>query len=170
MIHVSDKDRTAPAKLTYNLCGSRHIRNHGNKVGCRYEGKQENNRCNRCTVLQAFCHYRPHMKFGKGNAFIGVCHSVHKVVCLYQHASLVTWPRSLPPGAGGGVGGGSASWRGKVCIKADPLPWDTVNKWAVCILLECILVQLFIHFNRIYFTSEMHWNLWILFPPLIHWL
>ena len=45
-----------------------------------------------------------------------------------------------PQGEGGLHAGGSAS--GWVCIQGDPhwILWDTVNKWAVCIILECILV------------------------------
>ena len=85
---------------------------------------------------------------GQGNVFTRVCHSVHREGLASQRHH-----RSHDQG-GLHLGGGSAS---RVELDrppplglhmggwADPpkihgILWDMVNKWAVCILLECFLV------------------------------
>ena len=83
--------------------------------------------------------YRPQMKLQEGNIFTGVCDSVHRVGVWSRGGGAWSWGRvhgrggawswggSGPSGVPGGVPGG------------DPPRWLLLR--AVCILLECILVQ-----------------------------
>ena len=68
--------------------------------------------------------YHPRTKFGQGNVFTPVCHSVHRGFCIWEGGIL--HPEGSVPG---GVG------------RPPPILQDTANVRAVCILLECILVE-----------------------------
>ena len=71
------------------------------------------------------------MKLRQGNVFTPVCHSIHRGVCVSATPLGQTSPGQIPPMHAG--------------IHTPPLPsgcWDTVNKRAVRILLECILVEI----------------------------
>ena len=83
------------------------------------------------TILQFFLLFSSHTKYGEGNVFIGVYHYVQRGVCIPRMSWDSIPPQKADPSA----------------QKVDPLRnqtprmlQDTVNKWAVRILLECILV------------------------------
>ena len=115
--------------------------------------------------------YRSHTKYGEGNVFTPVCHSVHRGVwlgrgvCLGREGGL-PWERR-----------GFALGRGLHADppqKVDPTrrqtpppeyshPGNTVNTWSVHILLECILVgQLFgncsVRLNTVTLPPCYGWN------------
>ena len=100
--------------------------------------------------------------FGQGYIFTGVCDSVHRGegmrgqgVCMARGCA---WPGGMHGQgaymAGGMCGGGGGACMVVVgvcvagegaCMTCTPPRqilrlWHTVNEWAVCILLECILV------------------------------
>ena len=70
--------------------------------------------------------YRPQTKLREGYVFTAVCDSIHGGggVCLSA-----CWDATPTPGA-------------DTPLPAQCMLGDTVNKWAVCILLECNLVFL----------------------------
>ena len=87
---------------------------------------------------------------GRGACMVGVCMAggVHGRGCAWQGVCMVG-------GVHGGVHGrevcvvgeacmaGGHVWQGGACVagwRAWQILWDMVNEWAVCILLECILV------------------------------
>ena len=66
--------------------------------------------------------------------FLHLCVILLTGVLASQHVSQVTWPvGGLPPGSGSA----SRGW----ADRPAPALRDTINKWAVRILLECILVS-----------------------------
>ena len=78
---------------------------------------------------------------GQGNVFTGVCDSVHRGVSASVHAG-IPHPPSRPPRADTPQGRyplGAATPRSR--HPPGSRLWDTVNKWLVRILLECILVS-----------------------------
>ena len=85
-------------------------------------------------------YYRPQTKFAK---------VMFSQVFVCSQGGLdqggVCIQRDLHPGGSasrGSASGGGGAASGWVCIQGDPhwILWDTVNKWAVCSLLECILI------------------------------
>ena len=92
-------------------------------------------------------YYRPQTKFGTGNIFTPMCHTVHRGVLH-------------PGGRGSASRRGSASWG--VCLQggwAGPLLRilrDTVNDRAVRILLKVILVQQIITPCKIIMQGTIH--------------
>ena len=73
-----------------------------------------------------------------------------------QHASLFTWPGGLPSGESLFTWPGGLPRGGGVCLLRSSASrqtpsQDMVNRWAVCILLECILVK--------WFSSQLEFKL-----------
>ena len=109
--------------------------------------------------LGHFLLFLPHTtKLRQGNVFT-LCHSVHRGVsasslggvCHTPWAHIPTLGTHTPPGHTPPSGqtspcpvhAGIHTPLPSACWDTHPLHiacWDTVNKWAVCILLECILV------------------------------
>ena len=97
---------------------------------------------------------------GQGNIFTPVCHSVHREGCVTGgcacpgRGGMCAWGEGGMHALGvlaGGMHGWGHAWlgavrgRGHACHTPPPQAWYReiwpVNEWAVCILLECILVS-----------------------------
>ena len=77
--------------------------------------------------------YRPQTKFSEGYVFTRVCHSVHRVEYLGRYTPGQVHPR-------GGTSTGQVVHPRAGSPPRHSACWDTVNKRAVRIPLECILV------------------------------
>ena len=105
-------------------------------------------------------------KLLQGNVFTHVCHSVHGGVfhtpsrqttsrqtpLLCRHPQQTPLPRQTPPSQADTLGQTPFPWRHPLHSAC----WDTINKRAVRILLECILVLIIDTFEAFIYCKPHH--------------